>query len=215
LCPATLVVQEAWSLSSGPSGSKSSLVSKPSLVDTMIMPMQSSVNTTPLLGIDASLNHVVSHLVQLIVVPMQYLTDTTHVFGGDASLDHVVSHPIQPIVEEVVVSMQSLVDPNLLLESENSKEVTLPMQSSVNPTLFFGGDASFDHVLSISSSVPSEPRIIPLSLSTLPQSTKMVSFDQNDLVDPFLPSYAPFQIRGILRYIVDEGSYTSILSSSA
>jgi hypothetical protein len=34
LCPATVVVQEAWSLPGGPSGSESSLVSQPSLVDT-------------------------------------------------------------------------------------------------------------------------------------------------------------------------------------
>jgi hypothetical protein len=84
-------------------------------------------------------------------VSMQSLADTTLVLGGDASLDHVVSHPIQPMVEEVVVSMQSSVDPTLLLESDKSKEVTLSMQSSANPTLLLGGDASFDHVLSISS----------------------------------------------------------------
>ena len=48
----------------------------------------------------------------------------------------------------------------------------------------------------------------------------MVSFDWNDLVQPRLPSYAPFQIRvevnstNIYRCIVDEGAFTSILSSS-
>jgi hypothetical protein len=99
------------------------------------------------------------------------------------SLDHVVSHPIQPMVEEVVMSMQSSVDPTLLLESDKSKEVTLSMQSSVNPTLLLGGDASFDHVLSISSSVPSEQGSIPLSLSMLPPSPRMVSFDWNDIVE--------------------------------
>jgi hypothetical protein len=71
------------------------------------------------------------------------------------------------------------------------------------------------HVLSISSPVPSEQGSIPLSLSTLPPIPRMVSFDWNDLVEPHLPSSAPFQIRGILRYIVDEVSYASILSSSA
>jgi hypothetical protein len=69
---------------------------------------------------------------------MQSSADTTPILGGDASLDLVVSHPIQPMVEEVVVSMQSSVDPTLLLESDKSKEVTLPMQSSVNPTLLLG-----------------------------------------------------------------------------
>jgi hypothetical protein len=146
---------------------------------------------------------------------MQSSADTTPVLGSDASLDHVVSHPIQPMVEEVVMSMQSSVDPTLLLESDKSKEVTLSMQSSVNPTLLLGGDASFDHVLSISSFVPSEQGSIPLSLSTLPPSPRMVSFDWNDLVEPHLPSSAPFQIMGIHRCIVDEGSSASILSSSA
>jgi hypothetical protein len=110
LCPAIAVVQEARSLSSGPSGSESSLVSQhsnPSLVDTMVMPMQSSVDTTLVLGSDASLDHVVSHPVQPTVMSMQSSADTTPVLGSDASLDHVVSHPIQPMVEEVVMSMQS------------------------------------------------------------------------------------------------------------
>jgi hypothetical protein len=48
----------------------------------------------------------------------------------------------------------------------------------------------------------------------------MVSFDWNDLVEPHLPSSAPFQIRvevnsnKIYRCIVDEGASTSNLSSS-
>jgi hypothetical protein len=47
------------------------------------------------------------------------------------------------MVEEVVVLMQSSVDPTLLLESDKSKEVTLLMQSSVNPTLLLGGAYHF------------------------------------------------------------------------
>jgi hypothetical protein len=58
------------------------------------------------------------------------------------------------------------------------------MQSSINPTLLLGGDAYFDHVLSISSPIPYEKGIILLSLSMLPPSPRMVSFDWNDLVDP-------------------------------
>jgi hypothetical protein len=48
----------------------------------------------------------------------------------------------------------------------------------------------------------------------------MVSFDWNDLVEPHIPSSAPFQIRvevnsnKIYRCIVDEGTSKSILSSS-
>jgi hypothetical protein len=87
---------------------------------------------------------------------MQSSAKKTHVLGSDVSLDHVVSHHIQPTVLEVVVPMESSVNPTLLLESEDYKKVTLPMQSLVTPTLLLGGDASFDHVLSISSYVPSE-----------------------------------------------------------
>jgi hypothetical protein len=177
--------------------------------------MQSLVDVVLVLGSDASLDHVVSQHVQPVVVLMQSLTGTTHVLESDVSLDHVVSHPDQPTVEEVVMPMKYSTNPTLLLKSKNSKEVTLLMQSSANPTLLLGGDASFDHVLSISSFVPSEQGSIPLSLSTLPPSPRMVSFGWNDLVDPLLPSSTPFQIMGICQYIVDEGSSTSILSSSA
>jgi hypothetical protein len=180
--PTTTVVQEAWSFLGGPSGSKSYLTSQPSLVDTVVM-------------------------------PMQYLVDTPLPLGADASIDLVVSHPIQPTVQEVVVLMQYSVDPNLLLESDKPKEVKLPMQSLTNPTLLLEGDVSFDHVLIISSSVPSSLGIIPLSSSMLPPSPRVVSFDWSDLVEPRLPSYTPFQIRGILRYIVDKVTSASILSS--
>jgi hypothetical protein len=64
LCPATVVVQEAWSFPRGPSGSESSLASQPSLVDTTVMSMQYSADTPLPLGVDASLDLVVSHPVQ-------------------------------------------------------------------------------------------------------------------------------------------------------
>jgi hypothetical protein len=70
------------------------------------------------------------------------------------------------------------------------------MQSLVDPTLLSGSDASFDYVFSISSLVPSEQGGIPLSLSMLPPSPRMVSFDWNDLVEPRLPSSAPFLDNG-------------------
>jgi hypothetical protein len=87
---------------------------------------------------------------------MKSSADTTVVLGSDASLYHVFSHHIQPMVEEVAMSMQSSIDPTLLLNSDKYKEVTLSMQFSTNPTLLFGVDAYFDHVLSISNYVPSE-----------------------------------------------------------
>jgi hypothetical protein len=204
MCPATAMVQEEQSLSDIPSGSKSCLVSQhynPSSSDTMVMSMQSSAHTTLLLGGDVSLNHVVLHRVQPAVASMQSSTNTTLIFGVDASLELVVSHPIQPMVEKVVVLMQYSSDPTLLLESDKSKEVTSPMQSSINPTLLLGGDASLDHVLRIYSPIPSEQGHIPLSLSMLLPSPRMVSFNWNDLVEPRLPSL--------------QGSSASILSSSA
>ena len=101
--------------------------------------------------------------------------------------------------------MKYLVDPTLLLESEKYKEVTLSMPSSVNPTLILGGDASFNHVLRISSSIPSAQGIIPLSSITLLPSPRMVSFDWNDLVEPRLPSYTPFQITVLVESILKGG----------
>jgi hypothetical protein len=198
LCPATAMVQEAWSFPWGPSGFESSLASQPSLVDTIVMPMKYSTETPPPLGVYASLDLVVSHPVQPVVVSMQSSIDTTPIFMGDASLDLVVSHPIQPMVEEVVMLMQYLANPTLLLESDKPKEVTLLMQSSVNPTLLLEGDASFDDVLRISSFVPSSLGRIPLSSSMLPPSPRVVSFNWNYLVEPRLPSYIPFQIRGTI-----------------
>jgi hypothetical protein len=108
------------------------------------------------------------------------------VLGGDASLNHVV--------EEVVAPMQFSTNPSLLLESDKSKEVVLPMRYLADTTPLSGSDVSFDHVLSISISVPYEQGGIPLSSSMLPPSPRMVSFDWNDLVEPYLPSSAPFQI---------------------
>jgi hypothetical protein len=116
--------------------------------------------------------------------------------------------------------MKSSVDPTLFLESDKYKEVVLPMQYLVDPTPLLGSDVSFDHDLRISILVHSEQGGIPLSLSTLPLSSRMVSFDWNDLVETLLPSSTPFQIMfginslGIRQSIVDEGSYASILSSS-
>ena len=94
-----------------------------------------------------------------------------------------------------------------------------PMQSSADPTLLMRTDVSTDYVFNISSSILSEQEGIPLTLSTLPPSPRMVSFDWNKIFELHLPSSAPFQIRvefnskNIYRCIVDEGDSASILSS--
>jgi len=80
---------------------------------------------------------------------------------------------------------------------------------------------SIEYVFSISSSVLLEQGGIPLTSSTPPPSPRMASFYWNDLVEPHLPSYTPFQIsvevnsKKNYRCIVDEGSSASILSSSS
>jgi hypothetical protein len=162
---------------------------------------------------------LIQPLVDEMVNPMQYSVDPTLLLGGDAYFDHVVSYHVQPLVEEVVVLMQSFTDTTLLLESNKSKKVTSSMQSLVNPTLLLGSDTFVDYIFSIYSSVPSERWGIPLSLSMFPPSLGMVSFDWNDLLEPVLPSSTPFQIMvkvnstRIFHCIVDEGASTSILSS--
>jgi hypothetical protein len=129
---------------------------------------------------------------------MQSSADPTPLLGGEVPLDHVFLQPIPPLVAKVV----------------------MPMHSSDDPTLLLGSDVSTDYVFIISSSVFSEQGGITLIPSTPPPSPRMVSFDWNDLLEPRLPSSAPFQIRvevkstNIYRCIVDEGSSASILSSS-
>jgi hypothetical protein len=72
----------------------------------------------------------------------------------------------------------------------------------------------------ISSSILSEQGGILLASSTTPPSPRMVSFDWNDLVEPRLPYFSPFQIRfevnstNIYQCIADEGAFAGILSSS-
>jgi hypothetical protein len=121
---------------------------------------------------------------------------------------------------KVVTPMQSSVDPTLLLESEESTKVVTLMQYSTDPTLLLGSDVSTNYVSSISRSLLSEQGGISHTSSTPPPSLRMVSFDWNDLVEPRLPSSAPFQIRvevnsnNFYLCIVDKGASASILSSS-
>jgi hypothetical protein len=214
LCPGIPEVQRLWSLSAISFDSESSQVSSQSiktLVEKLVMSMQSSVDPTLLLESVESTK---------VVMLMQSSVDPTPLLGDEVLLDHVVSQPIQPLVDKLVTSMQSSVDPTLILESLESTKVVTPMQSSANTTLLSESDVSTDYVFSISSLGLSEQGGIPLILSTPPPSPTMVSFHWNDLVEPCLPSSAPFQIRfefnskKICRCIVDEGAFASILSSS-
>jgi hypothetical protein len=149
-----------------------SLQSVHPLVDEVVMSMQYSADTTPLLGGNAPSYHVVSQpiqpLVEEVVVPIQSSIDPTLLLE---SVDST----------KVVTLMQSSVDPTLPLESVKSTKVVTPMQYLVDPTLIMGSDVSTDYVFSISISVLSKQGGIPLTLSTPPPSPRMVLFDWNDL----------------------------------
>jgi hypothetical protein len=122
---------------------------------------------------------------------------------------------------KVIIPMQYLTDPTLLLKSVKSTKVVMSMQCSIDPSILLGSDVSTNYVFIISSLVNSKQGGISLSSITPFPSPRMNSFDWNDLVEPRLPSYAPFHIRfevnskNIYQCIVDEGASTSILSSSA
>jgi hypothetical protein len=126
LCPATIVLQEAWSLTEGPSNSESYLASQPSLVDTTVMSMQSSSNTHLPLGVDASLDLVFSHpfqpTVEEVVVLMQSSADPTLLLESDKP-------------KEVTSPMQYLVNPTLILEGDASFDHVFKISSFVPSSL--------------------------------------------------------------------------------
>jgi hypothetical protein len=154
LCPITTWIPEAWGSPKGPLGSKASMVlhhSAPSLVDTIVMFMQSSVDTPFHLGVDVSFDLVVSNPVQPMVVSMQSSTDTSPMIGGDASLDLIVSHLVQPMV----VSMQSPTDATPIFGGDAPldfvvshpiqpmvEEMVISMKYLIDPTLLFESDKS-------------------------------------------------------------------------
>jgi hypothetical protein len=76
------------------------------LVDGVVMSMQYLADTTLVLGVDASLEHVVSHpiqpIVEEVVVPMQYSVDPTLLLESDK-------------YKEVTSSIQYLANPTIVL----------------------------------------------------------------------------------------------------
>jgi hypothetical protein len=75
-------------------------------------------------------------------------TDPLIFLGGDAPSDHVVSQCVHPLVDEVLILMQSSTEPTLLFEGDFPsnhvvsqpiqpvvEEVVVPMKYSVDPTL--------------------------------------------------------------------------------
>ena len=136
--------------------------------------------------------------------------------------------------------ISSLVDPTLLLESDpdviepmsHLVNPTLPSESdfheavesisvSINPTLPLESEVSSSHIFFTDSWELTEQGGTKLASDQPPLSSCIYSFDWDSLVEPWLPSNAPFQIKvkvepyTIVCCIVDEGASVSILSTRA
>jgi hypothetical protein len=146
----------------------------PSLVDTTIMMMQSSVDTSFPLEVDVSFDLVVSHLVQPMFMSMQSSTDTFPMFWGDVSLDLVVSHIVQP----TVMLMQSLTDNSPVFLGDAPldlvvshpiqlmvEKVVISMQYPIHPTLLLESDKSKEAVTPMQFLV--DPALLVLVLHLL------------------------------------------------
>jgi hypothetical protein len=120
LCPVTIGIPEAWGTPKGTSDSEAFVVSP----------------------------HSVSPFINMVVILLQSSPDLTPVVRVMCPLSLLLAHPLQPIVKEVV----------------------LPVQSLVNPTLLVEVDASFNHVFSIIDPAPFEleiffsPRVLSLQV---------------------------------------------------
>ena len=148
--------------------------------------------------------------------------------------------PTQPLVDQVVEPILDLVDPTLL--SKSDPDVIEPMSYLVNPTLPSESDfheavelipssinttllseieVSASHIFFTASSKLTEQGGTKLASYESPPSSHIDSFHWGILVEPLLPSDAPFQIKvkvesyTIARCIVDEVASVSILSTRA
>jgi hypothetical protein len=68
--------------------------------------------------------------------------------------------------------------------------VILSMVKQAHPSY-----SNTNHVFFTTSLKPSGQGRTPLTSRMLPPSSRMVSFDWNNIVEPLLPAYASFQIR--------------------
>ena len=113
--------------------------------------------------------------------------------------------------------MKYLVNPTLPLEGDQH-QVVQSMQYSINPTLPLENDVSTSNVFFTTSLEPSGQGGTHFTLNEPQPSHQINPFDWNSLAASHLPSIAPFQMKvqvkhyTVARYIVDEGSYVSILS---
>ena len=121
---------------------------------------------------------------------------------------------------DVIEPMSYLVNPTLPSESDFHEAVeSVPL--SINPTLPLESEVSTSRIFFTASSDLTEQGGTELVSDQPPPNSRVASFDWDILVEPCLPSDAPFQIKvkveryTINRCIVDEGASVSILSSRA
>ena len=119
--------------------------------------------------------------------------------------------PTQPLVDQVVEQILGLVDPTLLSESDpdviepmsSLLNPTLPSESdfheavesilvSINPTLPLESELSASHIFFTTSSELIEQGGTALASDQPPPSSRIASFVWDSLVEPCLPSDAPF-----------------------
>ena len=145
---------------------------------------------------------------------------------------------VQPLVDQVIEPISDLVNPTLFSESDPDMiepmsslvNPTLPSESDfheavesipllINPTLPLESEVFASHIFFTTSSKLTEQGGIELTSDEPPPSSQIASFDWDRLVEPRLPSDAPFQIKVkvepymIASCIVDEGASVSIFSA--
>jgi hypothetical protein len=203
LCLINAGIPEAWGSPKGPSSSEAYMVSQHSihsLVDIIIMPMQSLTDTSFPLGVDASFDLVVSHPIQLVVMSMRYATETSPMFEGDASLNLVVSH----LVQLTVALMQSSTDnttifwggaPLDLVVSHPIQpmfeEVVVSMQYSIDPTLLLESEKSKETIVPMQFLVDLDLLILVLHLLCHVFSISITSPSKQERVLLFPSSLPP------------------------
>jgi hypothetical protein len=187
----------------------------PSLVDRMVNPVPSSVNT-----VDQVVNLVSSSIEPLIKVadlvpssinPTFYLESETHMTDPVPSL---VSPTLHLKSAKVVSPNTSSVNPTPHMKSAN---VVNPIPSSIDPTLPLESKPDFSHVFLVDTGSNMSGGIPPPAKT--PPSNEAILFDWGVITGPCLPSHIPFNIpvqgcgQDVHHTLIDEGSSVSIFSS--
>ena len=111
----------------------------------------------------------------------------------------------------MIEPMSSLFNP-ILPSKSDFHEVVESIPLSINPTLPLESEVSTSHIFFTASSELTEQRGTELTSDQPPPRSQIASFDWDSLVEPHLPSNAPFEIKvkvepyTIARCIVDEGA---------